>query len=810
MDSEHDLRELLALQNDLRRLALHLGADPALADDLLQELNLIALEPGRTWIRGRAWLGGVLRNLFFNRLREEERRRDRERRSARPEASEEAGGAENGELAALGQALERLEEPYRSTLVARYLEGSSPAELARRSGSPLRTVHTRTSRGLALLRAELSRHRRREARGLALAPTALLRFGIRHRAGVADPPRVTRRAPWIGVRTALASACATLLLAGFLPLWARDARRAGSADAEESPLVARDDARPAPESVDARQRSALRKVVEPFAPASEPEEHVLRLRIRSADGTPLARAHVRLQEHDPNLELGAQEPARLTDDEGLVSFFEPPAGSLLVYVDRAGFVQRIEMPAHGGRELELTLPPGVRVRGRVLTADGTAAVGAEVFAHGEMLEPALVAVCDARGNFEVEGLRPGHGLEARLVGAGRSVLVECLDGGSGDLTPTLRLEPCTWNVAGTVRSSTGRSVRGALVVAYGSSWPRPLTGVPRPIVTRSDERGRFELELPAGPCGLVAYPPRDVPEASSQARLVNRSGDMDVELTLSEPGEVVGSVRGKPGVTAAAHVVCRPLFAAPQSAVRVPQLDVRTTHPLADGSFRISGLAPGSYRLQLQGVGIEALHTLEVRAGLSARWDVDLVSTRELVVALEPLDWSGPLGPGELQEWSMRLYTEDGALRSGLPLGADLRASFVGLEPGSYSVRLFCATGRAEGLDQEIARLEPVFPRAEAWLLRVPEEAFPRAHIAGRLLGPRGEELANEWVSLRAPPGTSPAFARTRTGLDGRFEFGPLRAGPWLLRLPDLFAEELPLPELLHGERLELGEFRPD
>jgi hypothetical protein len=105
---------------------------------------------------------GVLRHLFRNELRRSARRRDHERHAAA--ALEPGEGAERAaQLAQILSALTRLPEPYRATLTARFLEGRTPVEIARASGLPLRTVHTRTTRGLARLRralGQLERDRR--------------------------------------------------------------------------------------------------------------------------------------------------------------------------------------------------------------------------------------------------------------------------------------------------------------------------------------------------------------------------------------------------------------------------------------------------------------------------------------------------------------------------------------------------------------------------------------------------------------------------------------------------------------------------
>jgi hypothetical protein len=67
-----------------------------------------------------------------------------------------------------------LEDPYRTAILLRYFEGLAPAAIAARTGTPLRTVHTRLHRALARLRAELDRAHGGDRRAwlLALIPFA--------------------------------------------------------------------------------------------------------------------------------------------------------------------------------------------------------------------------------------------------------------------------------------------------------------------------------------------------------------------------------------------------------------------------------------------------------------------------------------------------------------------------------------------------------------------------------------------------------------------------------------------------------------
>lgn len=140
----------------LRALARHLLADPHAADDAVQDAWVVALErPPRRDEGVGAWLRVVLRSVVSNQRRSAERRSDRERAVARPEAHE--SGDERARTArAVVDAVLALDDPYKRTVVARYFEGLMPREIAKRDAIPLHTVESRLQRALAQLRARLA------------------------------------------------------------------------------------------------------------------------------------------------------------------------------------------------------------------------------------------------------------------------------------------------------------------------------------------------------------------------------------------------------------------------------------------------------------------------------------------------------------------------------------------------------------------------------------------------------------------------------------------------------------------------------
>lgn len=170
MATNSELEGLLAQTRWVQALARRLtgGAE---ADDLAQEAWVRALErPPRDERASGAWFRRVLENLKRESARRDVRRREREQNVARELRHESDDVVERAELSRrLVQRVLELDEPYRATVLARFFDGLSPEEIARRRGEKASTVRTRLERGLARLKERLERENGSEwLRGLAL------------------------------------------------------------------------------------------------------------------------------------------------------------------------------------------------------------------------------------------------------------------------------------------------------------------------------------------------------------------------------------------------------------------------------------------------------------------------------------------------------------------------------------------------------------------------------------------------------------------------------------------------------------------
>jgi RNA polymerase sigma factor (sigma-70 family) len=178
-----DLTLLLPHAAWARRLARVL-VSASEAEDLCQEAWLKTLESPSLPREPKPWLATVLRRIGRNRFRSTDRRRVRELGIDLPEAvpspEQSLGRMEIQRM--LAERVAALEEPFRQTLLLRYFDDLSGAEIARRLDVPAGTVRWRLSTALERLRADLDLSRPEWRRDWALivlptgtlAPAALL------------------------------------------------------------------------------------------------------------------------------------------------------------------------------------------------------------------------------------------------------------------------------------------------------------------------------------------------------------------------------------------------------------------------------------------------------------------------------------------------------------------------------------------------------------------------------------------------------------------------------------------------------------
>lgn len=227
----HDvvIREL----EGLRVLARSLVHGDAEVDDLLQDTAIAALEhPPELDRPVRPWLATVLRNRWRMDRREASRRKVREQAVA-PTADEQAVDSVDATVARarmlekLAAALVALDEPFRTAVIRRYLDGESSADIARSLGVPAATVRWRLATGLERLRDALAKREQGWAR-------VLLPFASVTKLSAPPLGSLVKGALLVKLKTKLVLLIALALLVGGVVYVTRGG---GDADAPKAPVA---------------------------------------------------------------------------------------------------------------------------------------------------------------------------------------------------------------------------------------------------------------------------------------------------------------------------------------------------------------------------------------------------------------------------------------------------------------------------------------------------------------------------------------------------------------------------------------------
>ncbi len=154
-----DEADIVACIPQLRRYARGLNADRELADDLVQDTLERAWSRFSMWQRRgnvRAWMFGIMHNLFIDRIRSQQGRPEHNAGDLLPEVADRATQVDQLELRDLDRILQRLPPDLREVLLLVGVEEFSYQNVADVLCIPVGTVMSRLSRARERLRAELS------------------------------------------------------------------------------------------------------------------------------------------------------------------------------------------------------------------------------------------------------------------------------------------------------------------------------------------------------------------------------------------------------------------------------------------------------------------------------------------------------------------------------------------------------------------------------------------------------------------------------------------------------------------------------
>ncbi len=524
--------ELLAQAGWAKALAKSLVRDDDSADELVQRTWVAALRrpPGRLASTGsvRQWISSAIRNFARQDARERERRTQRERLVARPEASgslghdlaDVTGGIESQRR--LLEALASLAEPYRAALYARYFEGLPPREIASQTGVPVKTVKSQLARGLALLRARLDRDHGGD-RGAWM--NWILPMAAQSKVSTALLGALLVNGTWKICAGLLALVCALLVGVRTWGGGAQPPAVSGGSEASRESIAAPVDEPAGEASIPDDARAAVDgPVAAPFVhphPA-EPEFTIgIRGRVLDLDQRPVAFVRIVCEARDPfqvqKLERSPAVSAR-SDSAGWFDLQGVPRGvNLLVEDPRWVTVYKVFAGSTPENEASVYVAPRIQIAGTVLTPGQQPIGDAQVelrlgdsVGHGldrksaSAYRQSFVAITDASGRFELDyapacegtlqASAPGW-LEVTQASPQRDAIDLVLMLGAPTARPAL--------LAGIVVGEDGSPIEAAHV-ALGS------------LTERTGPDGRFVLNLDSA---LFAPLPHEDPPGEQQTNL---------------------------------------------------------------------------------------------------------------------------------------------------------------------------------------------------------------------------------------------------------------------------------------------------
>jgi protocatechuate 3,4-dioxygenase beta subunit len=393
-----------------------------------------------------------------------------------------------------------------------------------------------------------------------------------------------------------------------------------------------------------------------------------------------------------------------------------PGESLRVALDKGGFIEGIVRDGTTGAPA-----PAIAVEARSETARGLGIVwerGAGV----------VRATTDAQGRFRVEGLAPGlHTLSARgpaVAGQRRGVAV-------GKRTE-LYLFP-GGGIEGNVRGPDGAPVTGASVALESASpfGPRAATA----DVEITDARGHYAFTgIDSGLFRVIARHP-DFASTWTTAT-VERGDEASADLTLAAPAAIVGRLlSGADRPTAGRVTIAEVDGAGPPVSIS----SSLAADAGADGRFRITSVAPGSYVLSATAPGYGTKRAEVVVGSRQRVADVgDVGMESGLVIRGHVREPGGtPIAEARVNAFRDRSMGED---RGEGRTTADGSFAIGGLSAGTYRLSVFAA-GHAMG-DRE----------AEAGTDGVEIVLETGGSLAGTVVDDRGQAVDTFRVMARMPP----------------------------------------------------------
>ncbi|HEX5720596.1 MAG TPA: carboxypeptidase-like regulatory domain-containing protein [Thermoanaerobaculia bacterium] len=492
--------------------------------------------------------------------------------------------------------------------------------------------------------------------------------------------------------------------------------------------------------------------------------------VTGPDGRPIEGAQVSVAEAtgDPIAALarGEEPPAAVTSLDGFFRVEDRRSGETVdVEVRRSGYAKGsapgVQVPSE--EPVRIVLLPSSAVEGRTVDPDGKPVPGARIvldpmgptaMSRGRAVftvEAMKHALSGDDGSFRIEDVPPGT-FELMALAAGRQPAnMTSLEVRSGQdlrgvevvLRPGAVLE-------GRVLAPGGRPIPGARVslVETGS------IGTMRAGWARTDGDGRYRLD--AVPPGTRLFRADSEGFRERVRELEVRAGENGLDFELEGGAEVTGRVVDDDGVPVPAAAV---VLHEGGGSWNLPNAVSRP-----DGSFTLTGVADGTYRIAAEKEGFALTQGQELTvAGNVSGVEIRLSTGGAIVGQLTGLDFA------ELSQ--AQVWLDDEFLQGRVFPDSSYRIENV--EPGEHRV---LASLRGERQTDGRVTLEPGEREA-----RLDLELADGYLLTGRVLR-NGQVVRGENVALGGP-GVAGRWAKTDH--EGRFRFEGLEAGTYDLTVID-------------------------
>ncbi len=743
------------------------------------------------------------------------------------------------------EAVFSLREPYRTTVIQRFYEGHSTQDIAHQEELPVATVRTRLSRALQMLRGELDRshHGKRDVWLGGLIPILGLPPGVDLESLSPGPPGTSRGLfflSFLGV--------ATLLLTGVWWFGFRNSETGPSS--LDGNVVSKDDSGIGNSDSTTRPGSGGSPEL-PDGPTDSPQERAvnespsrfgsLRVLVKWPGGARAAGIKARLVSFDlvkEQLVTPCGQAMNLTTGQDGI-FFVPRVspGEKTLILDRMRGGSNVRIVPGKESRLEVELPDGIDIKVRVVDEVGRGVEGADILlATSSRFSDSGVILGQSgpRGEFFFRCFSKSRFIGARKDGHAPSRMIYLVGlnaVGTRDIALTL---PTGGGVLrGRVIGPDPSRIKTELIledprkVKAGSTEDGGYEMITPPYRFQTDENGTFlltNLFLGAGELHVRApgFAPRIVKIT------LERDPLDDLEIHLDLPVSLYGRVTGEDGgFVGGAKVLVRD---GAVGAFLLPTI----VESGSDGSYRVTGIAPGEFRVEVT-TGDNAGRTFaELRAGSGVEYEWNPVLDRGATIQGTLRSEKGePLRGWRVVAWGP-YASVDPTVKERI---ADLDATpNMTQERLAEQVRALqeveCLTDRegkfllSNRLDvlhrvdvfgpeqtgkYPCVRTTGVRPDQGELLIEVSEKLMPTAGVRGQLLLADGTPVPEARVEL-IPRSVDVPSDRVYLLDSGRFALGPVAPGSYLLAIQVLAdsgsqTKEAVLREieLVAGEEIDLG-----